>query len=189
MPEQPRVESAKELAAGKFLKLSLLHWRDAEGAERQWETATRPNFHGAVLIIPWIRPSNRLAVIRQYRPPTDRYVYEFPAGLIDAGETPEQAARRELQEETGYAAKSVSVCPIGYTTPGMSNESVHMVLAEIDENAPENARPQTHFDPSENIETLLIPRADLSTFYHAPPAPNTDFDSKLAAYILAIDVQ
>lgn len=189
MSDLPEIESAEELARGKFLKFSLLRWRDAEGAQRQWETVTRTDDHGAVLIIPWLRPSNRLVVIRQYRPPADRFVYEFPAGLIDAGETPEQAARRELKEETGCTANTMTIGSNCYTTPGMSNESVYMAQAEIDEHAPENLHPETDFDPSENIETLFIPRADLQTFHRTPPAPGTGFDSKLAAYILALELR
>ncbi len=186
MPELPGTESAEELARGKFLKFSRIRWRDAEGVERWWEVAERCGDHGAVLVIPWLRPSNRLVVIRQYRPPADRFVYEFPAGLIDDGETPECAARRELREETGYAAREVAIGSACYTTPGMSNEAVHMVTAEIDEQAGENAVPETDFDPSENIETVLIPRAELAAFHRDESAKGNAFDAKLAAYILAL---
>jgi ADP-ribose pyrophosphatase len=52
-------------------------------------------------------PDRRIAVVRQYRPCVEEYTWEFPAGTIDAGETAEQAARRELLEETGLAAHYV----------------------------------------------------------------------------------
>jgi 8-oxo-dGTP pyrophosphatase MutT (NUDIX family) len=55
-------------------------------------------------------------IILQYRPPVEAYCVEFPAGLIDEGETPEQAAVRELKEETGYEGK---VCEM---TPALSNQ-------------------------------------------------------------------
>jgi ADP-ribose pyrophosphatase len=50
-------------------------------------------------------------IIVQYRPPVEAFCVEFPAGLIDEGESPEQAAVRELKEETGYSGK---VCDILY---------------------------------------------------------------------------
>ncbi len=185
-PDLPAVESAEDVAGGKFLRFRLLRWRDADGAPHVWETVERRGFRGAVLVIAVLRPSDRLVVIRQYRPPADRFVYEFPAGLVDAGETPEQAVLRELREETGYSARTTAVHPPCYTTPGLSNESVFMALAEIDETAPENANPRTRFDATENIETLLVPRADLAAFYRDETARGHAFDAKLAAYILGM---
>lgn len=184
----PKVESVEDLARGKFIALRRLRYRDAEGVERFWESAERPGFCGAVLIIAWLRPSDRLLLIRQYRPPARGFVHEFPAGLVDAGETPEQAARRELREETGYAARAVRVGPPCCTTPGMSDENVYMIEAEIDENAPENADAarRTDFDAAEDIETIPVPRAALAAFYRDGAARGDAFDSKLAAYIMGL---
>lgn len=52
---------------------------------------------------------DRIVCVRQYRPAVERYTLEFPAGLIDPGESPEESARRELLEETGYAAGALEV--------------------------------------------------------------------------------
>ena len=65
----------------------------------------RANNQGAVLMIPVLRPSGRLVILRQYRPPLDAYVLEFPAGLIDPGESGATTAVRELLEETGYTGE------------------------------------------------------------------------------------
>ncbi|MCD7895440.1 MAG: NUDIX hydrolase [Planctomycetaceae bacterium] len=189
MPDDAAVTDATTVHTGKFIVTKLLTWRDANGVSRQWEAAVRRRDFGAVLVIPRLIRSDRYINIRQFRPPADCYVYEFPAGLVDAGETPDQAAARELREETGYAATSLRLFPRAYTTPGLSNENVTMVLADIDEDAPENRHPTTEFDPSENIETVLVPRADLVAFYTRESDAGQAFDAKLAAYILALGMQ
>ncbi len=185
--DTPQITGEQLMAEGKFLSLKRLAWRDTHGVDRQWESAERVTFHGAVLIIPILRPSNRVALIRQYRPPARAFVVEFPAGLINPGETPEHAAARELREETGFVATSVRVYPPAYTTPGMADESVHMTVAEIDETRPENLHPKTEFDPSEMIETLFVPLAELPKFYQEQNNQGVAFDAKLAGFILAMD--
>jgi ADP-ribose pyrophosphatase len=56
-----------------------------------------------------ITPHDRVLAVRQYRPAVERYTIELPSGLVDAGETPAEAARRELLEETGYEADRLEV--------------------------------------------------------------------------------
>ncbi|KAJ4498391.1 NUDIX hydrolase domain-like protein [Lentinula lateritia] len=53
-------------------------------------------------------------VVEQYRPPIGKFIIELPAGLVDEGETPEQAAIRELEEETGYNTSSLAARPLHY---------------------------------------------------------------------------
>ncbi len=187
MDKDPEVIGAEALAEGRFLSLKILSWRDAHGVERRWESAERVSFSGAVLIVPRLMPSRRLLLIKQYRPPARRYVIEFPAGLINPGESPESAAVRELREETGFVADKVVVHPPAYTSPGMTDESVNMVAADIDERKPENMQPVTEFDPSEMIETILVPQDDLPAFYRSESAKGVLFDAKLAGYILGLE--
>src|SRR5579863_319077 len=52
-------------------------------------------------------PEGRIPIVRQYRPAVESFTWELPAGLVDRGEQPAQSARRELLEETGYAARSI----------------------------------------------------------------------------------
>jgi 8-oxo-dGTP pyrophosphatase MutT (NUDIX family) len=68
-----------------------------------------------------------LLMVKEYRPATNDHVYSLPAGLIDAGETPEIAAERELLEETGHSLQVLSVSPTIYSSPGMTDESFVMV--------------------------------------------------------------
>ena len=65
-----------------------------------------------------ITEEQRILAVRQYRPAVDRYTVELPSGIVDAGETPAEAAGRELLEETGYAAASIEVLPHVCRTPG-----------------------------------------------------------------------
>ena len=66
-------------------------------------------------------------VIMQYRPPVEAVCVEFPAGLIDEGETPEQAAVRELREETGYEGKVRDCSPMLSNQPGLTNATMQVL--------------------------------------------------------------
>ncbi|MCD8138796.1 MAG: NUDIX hydrolase [Planctomycetaceae bacterium] len=184
MPE-PTVTDESVASAGRFVALKHLTWTDAEGRSHQWESAERIGSPGAVLIVARLVPSDRVIVIKQFRPPARRFVLEFPAGLMEPGETAEIAAARELREETGYIASSIRVHPPAYTTPGLSDESVYLVYADIDETAAENLMPKTDFDGTENIETMLLPMKALYCFYTEQSANGVFFDSKLAMYIIS----
>lgn len=96
--------------------------------DRVWEAAARKTRSkggvDAVAIIPILRHPSRpvsTMIILQYRPPVEAVCVEFPAGLIDEGETPEQAAVRELKEETGYEGKVCSLSPTLPCQPGLTN--------------------------------------------------------------------
>jgi NTP pyrophosphohydrolases including oxidative damage repair enzymes len=181
---QPYISARENMGQGKFLSLENLTWHDTKGQTHFWEMTRRLGNPGAVLIIPRLMPSNRYILIKQFRPPVNGNVMEFPAGLINDGEAPELAAARELREETGYVADTMRVFPAAYTTPGLTNESVFLALVDIDETCPENQNPTTDFDPGEMIETLLIPETELASFYQKEIASGTQFDSKLAIFIL-----
>ncbi|MCL2000608.1 MAG: NUDIX hydrolase [Planctomycetes bacterium] len=182
----PGVSGERLLASGRFASLKILDWIDARGIPRKWESVERVGVSGAVLIAARLLPSDRLLLIRQFRPPARREVVEFPAGLMDGAETAEEAARRELREETGYQAARLDVFPPAFTTPGLSNESVYLVAAEIDEEAPENISPNPDFDDSEIIQTVLVERTALLDFYRRESARGVAFDAKLVGYILGM---
>ncbi len=98
-------------------------------------------FPDAVAVLP-VYTEGTIVLIKQYRPVIDKYIYEAPAGVIDPGEAPIEAAKRELEEETGLKATNIIQIGSGYTTPGYSTEKLYLFLA-IDPEEGE-ARPEEH---------------------------------------------
>lgn len=73
---------------------------------------------------------NKLLLIKHYRNTVDEVIYEVPAGMIELGETPIDAAIRELEEETGYVASDVDLVYSLYSSPGYSTEKIYFFRAE-----------------------------------------------------------
>jgi ADP-ribose pyrophosphatase len=93
---------------------------------------TKPD---AITIVPFYKVNDtyNIVVTRELRPVLGGYEYAFPAGLVDDGETDEQAARRELHEETGLTVKKVfAVSPLVYSSAGMTDECQKMVFCEVE---------------------------------------------------------
>ncbi|HEX2972563.1 MAG TPA: histidine phosphatase family protein [Tepidisphaeraceae bacterium] len=185
-PQGDREISRRLLATGQFINLQTIQWRDAQGRPRLWESAERVNGTPAVMLIAWLVPSNRLVLIRQFRPPAKGTVVEFPAGLIDPNETAEAAALRELREETGYHARVLDIGQPAFNTPGLSPDAAHPVLLEIDERDPANHNPLPHPGDEEEIQVLLIPRDALGDFVRREIAEGRQFDSKVLAYLAGL---
>ena len=93
----------------------------------------------------------RVLLERQYRVPVGEWVYEIPAGTMEPGEEPEETARRELVEETGYEASRLRRLLEFYPSPGVSSEKIVLFLAEGLRYV--GARPE----PDELIETMWVP--------------------------------
>ncbi len=82
-----------------------------------------------VVVVAARDPEGRLLAVRQYRGALDREILELPAGKLEAGEAPEVAAIRELEEETGYRASQVDRLLWFWPTPGYSDEVIHVFVA------------------------------------------------------------
>jgi ADP-ribose pyrophosphatase len=89
------------------------------------EVAKHP---GGAVVVP-VFDNGDVLMIKQYRYPIDKFIYELPAGKLDPEEDPEDCARRELEEETGYKAERLAKLTAFYTTPGFCTEKLHIYLA------------------------------------------------------------
>ncbi len=178
-----KIVASRALYAGKFLGLDEITYLDEEQCERRWESAVRMRHTPAVMILPVIRPVGEVVIVRQFRPPTGRYVWETPAGLIEPGEAVADAALRELYEETGFQAKIRTIMPESFSSSGLSGESVHMVFVDIDEaRYPHGTLPAAHPDPGEHIEVHRVKWTDLRTHLLQALAAGDAVDSKLLLY-------
>jgi ADP-ribose pyrophosphatase len=160
---------------GKFLSIAL---RD------RWEYATRNTRRPAVGIIA-LTDDRRVVLVEQFRPPVDRRVIELPAGLSGdiAGaenESLQTAAERELLEETGYHAANWTELTRGYSSPGLTDETVVLFLATgLTKSGPGGG------DATENIVLHEIPLDEVLTWL---AKNNHAADLKLLAALHAAQV-
>ncbi len=101
----PKINSQKQVAKSRLFAIEQLELTFSNGEERQYERMAG-SVNGAVMIVPML-DVDTLLLVREYCAGTHSYELGFPKGLIDSGETPEQAANRELQEEIGYGSEQL----------------------------------------------------------------------------------
>jgi ADP-ribose pyrophosphatase len=153
--EKAKVLERRTVWEGKFLKCVITKYVDSSGTVREWESFERVNCKGIVAIVP-VTDDNEVLLIRQFRPPVDRYVIELPAGLSEREDNLEEAARRELLEETGYVVKEMIYLTEGPLSSGASGEILTAYLARGLEFRGLGKR-----DETEDIEVLKIPMNEL----------------------------
>ncbi|KAK4098982.1 hypothetical protein N658DRAFT_498804 [Parathielavia hyrcaniae] len=168
--QEPVITSVTDLptSEAKWVTLQKISYIDQTGTQRTWEVASRKTrarsagidavAMGNVLLHP-SRPASTLLVL-QFRPPLDAYTVEWPAGLIDEGETAEQAAVREFREETGYECEVVEVSPAQAVDPGLSSANMKMVMVEVRLGEGDEL-PQQRLQDGEHITRVVVPLAEL----------------------------
>lgn len=115
--------------------------------EKAYREIVRHNGGAAVLVV---NDNNEILLIKQFRYAYDEIIYEIPAGKLELNEDPYEAAKRELEEETGYKAKELISLGIIYPTCGYSSEKIHLYLAKG------LSLGHVHLDDDEFIEPLFI---------------------------------
>ncbi|EJT70761.1 ADP-ribose pyrophosphatase [Gaeumannomyces tritici R3-111a-1] len=182
-------------AKAKWMRLLEIKYQDPNGVERTWESAerqTRPkgcDIDGVGIVAILEKPTGPEIVLqKQYRPPTDKIVIEVPAGLMDAGETPEECAIRELREETGYVGKATETSPVMFNDPGFCNTNLRMVHVSIDMSLPENQDPRPQLEESEFIEVFHVPLSSLWDECKKLEAQGFAIDARVGTFAEGIEV-
>lgn len=114
-----------EIFKGKVLKLDFLEVLLPDGNPATREIIRHP---GAAAVIP-INDKNEIFMVRQYRKPLEKVTLEIPAGKLDRGEDPRVCAERELREETGVTSGKLWYVASIHSTPGFSDEVLHLYAA------------------------------------------------------------
>ncbi len=126
------VEKKKvKLPNGNMMNLEMVHSREV------------------VIVLPVLN-RNTIIMLKQFRPVIGRWQYEFPAGLVDKGEKPIESAKRELKEETGFACGVIRELTSIFSTPGFSDEIVHVFVAS------KLKEGEQELEPAENLKVLQI---------------------------------
>ena len=186
LPPTPALESVETVSTGWINKYHL-HYTLPDGRPYTYEGVSRkgPERYEAALealgstgapdpdavcIVPLL-PDGSVLLEREFRYPLNSWCVSLPAGLIEAGESLEEAVARELSEETGYRLRddiAPAVRPLpqpGFSSTGLTEENVQVVFAQVE--AAGKARP----DSAELIEPFTVARADLRAFLDANQLP------------------
>ena len=165
-----KILSVKKTTDNRFLNMYDVEFEDRTGNRRMYYLASRaPEIKdlkmrthqnhpdGVIIYCVYGKAKDRLVLVRQYRVSIDDYIYEFPAGLVDEGETYAQAGARELKEETGLDFQPLQVEEMYhkpfYTTIGMTDESCATVYGYASGEISKDAQ-----EASEEIEIVLADR-------------------------------
>lgn len=145
--------SSRKVHEGRIVKLSVDTVRFPDGSTGDLEMIRHP---GAAAILPVVGSASEkdpeILLLRQYRYAAGGYLYEVPAGLpLGPGEAWDACAARELEEETGHRASRLTPMTRIHTTPGFTDEVIHLYLAEG------LVEGESKLDEDEFVEVLRMP--------------------------------
>ena len=148
--------STRRVYSGKIINVDADTVRFPDGSVGELEMVRHS---GASAVVPFLSDPTgddpQLLLIKQYRYAADGFIYEVPAGRLDEGEDPADCARRELREETGCTAERVEYLSTIYTTPGFTDEKIHLFMAV----GIQNGDAKREKDEFLEIETMTLSRA------------------------------
>ena len=144
---KPTTVVSRLIHRGRTIQVSTEVLRYANGGEHELDFVRHP---GAAAVVA-LDADNRVCFVRQYRHGIADFLWEIPAGKLDAGEAPDVCAVRELVEETGVSARSWLPLGLYLPAPGLFSEVIHLYLAR--ELAVGKAKP----DPDEELEVAWRP--------------------------------
>jgi len=128
-PDRRRLDTRRAYS-GRLINVDLDTVQAPDGSTLTLEMVRHP---GAAAIVPLLSdpagPDPQVLLIQQYRYAAGGPIWEVPAGVLEPGESPEECARRELSEETGARAERIEHLTTIYTTPGFTDERIHLFLA------------------------------------------------------------
>jgi ADP-ribose pyrophosphatase len=144
--EQPQLIETENIFRGRVIEVTLDTVREGE------VTYKREVVHhaGSAVIVP-VFDDGTIALVRQYRHPTGRYLLEAPAGTLNGGEAPEKGAARELEEELGIVCGRLEKLSEFFVSPGFCEEKMWLYLAS------ELTETQQQLDDDEVLEVVRIP--------------------------------
>lgn len=149
-----RVIASREVYSNPIFRVAEERALAPDGFEIRRDIVHHPG--SAVMLA--VDEKHRVLLVRQYRLPARRYLWELPAGRLDPGETPLRAARRELAEETGFRARRWKKLVSFYPSPGYVSEKMTLFLAT--DLAPGSASPME----DERIQTRWFTRRELEAW-------------------------
>ncbi|MGF1693380.1 ADP compounds hydrolase NudE [Photobacterium kagoshimensis] len=125
---KPQILSTEVVAQSRLFKIESLDLRFSNGVERTYERM-KPSGRHAVLVVP-VTAEGDLLLVREYAAGTDRYELGFPKGLVDPGESAAEAANRELKEEIGFGAHTLTPLKEVVLAPSYFSSKMTLFLAQ-----------------------------------------------------------